>query len=52
MIKVGYVCGDKGHSYFFALGRSIQDNERTMANFTKNYFLILPGLIFVAGLLG
>ena len=52
MIKAGYVRGDKGHPYFFALGRSIQGNERTVANFTKNYFLILPGLIFVAGLLG
>ena len=52
MIKAGYVRGDKGHPYFFALGRSIQGNERTVDNFRKNYFLLLPGLIFVAGLLG
>ena len=52
MIKAGYLRGDKGRPYFFALGRSIQGNERTVANFRKNYFLLLPGLIFVAGLLG
>ena len=44
--------GEKGHPYFFALGRSIQGNERTVDNFRKNYFLILPGIIFIAGLLG
>jgi len=52
MIKAGYIRGDKGHPYFFALGRSIQGNERTVDNFRKNYFLLLPGLIFITGLLG
>jgi len=52
MIKAGSIRGDKGHLYFFALGRSIYNNERTVDNFMRRYFLLLPGMIFVTGLLG
>jgi len=52
MIKAGSLRGDKGRLYFFALGRSIESNERTLANFMRRYFLMLPGMIFVTGLLG
>jgi heavy metal sensor kinase len=35
------------------MGRSIEGNERTVANFMRSYyFLVLPGAIFVTGLLG
>ena len=52
MIKAGSMRGDKGRLYFFALGRSIESNERTLANFMRRYFLLLPGMIFITGLLG
>jgi len=52
MIKAGFLRGDRGRPYFFALGRSIESNERTVANFGRRYFLLLPGMIFITGLLG
>jgi heavy metal sensor kinase len=52
MIKAGSIHGDKGRLYFFALGRSIYNNERTVDNFMRRYFLLLPAMIFVTGLLG
>src|SRR5579863_199248 len=47
MIKAGSMRGDKNRLYFFALGRSIEDNERTVNNFMRRYFFMLPGMIFV-----
>jgi heavy metal sensor kinase len=52
MIKAGYLRGDHGREYFFALGRSIYNNERTVSNFMRRYFLMLPAMIFITGLLG
>ena len=47
MIKAGDVRDDKGQLYFFALGRSSRSNERTVDDFTRSYFLLLPVMIFV-----
>jgi heavy metal sensor kinase len=53
MIKVGSIRGDRGRLFFFALGRAVDTNERTVNNFTRRYyFLLMPGAIFVTGLLG
>jgi heavy metal sensor kinase len=53
MIKVGSIRGDKGRLFFFALGRAIDTNERTVNNFMRQYyFLLMPGAIFVTALLG
>jgi heavy metal sensor kinase len=53
MIKAGSIRGDKGRLYFFAMGRSIEGNQRTVANFMRSYYLlVMPGAIFVTGLLG
>ena len=53
MIKAGSIRGDRGRLFFFALGRAIDTNERTVNNFMRQYyFLLMPGAIFVTGLLG
>jgi len=52
MIKAGAVPDEKGRPYFFAIGRSLEANERTVHAFTRTYFLLLPAMIVVAGLLG
>src|SRR6266436_813810 len=53
MIKAGSVRGDRGRIFFFALGRAIDANERTVNNFMRRYyFLLMPGAILVTGLLG
>lgn len=53
MIRAGAIRGQRGNLYFFAMGRSIEGNQRTVDNFMRSYyFLVLPGAIFVTGLLG
>lgn len=53
MIRAGAIRGQRGNLYFFAMGRSIEANQRTVDNFMRSYyFLMLPGAIFVTGLLG
>jgi heavy metal sensor kinase len=53
MIKAGSIHGDRGRLFFFAVGRAIDANERTVNNFMRQYyFLLMPGAIFVTGLLG
>lgn len=53
MIRCGALRGQRGNLYFFAMGRSIEANQRTVDNFMRSYyFLVLPGAIFVTGLLG
>src|SRR4051812_29250013 len=45
MIKAGAVPDEKGHPYFFAIGRSLEANERTVHDFARTYFFLLPGMI-------
>ncbi len=52
LIKAGAVPDDKGRPYFFALGRSLEANERTISNLTRQYFLWLPAMILVTSFLG
>jgi heavy metal sensor kinase len=52
LIKAGSVPDEQGRPYFFAIGRSLEANERTVHAFTRTYFLLLPAMIVVAGLLG
>jgi len=52
LIKAGAVPGEDGEPYFFALGRSLEANEHTAYAFTRQYFLLLPGLIALTILLG
>jgi heavy metal sensor kinase len=52
MIRVGSIRGDKGRLYFFALGRSIEGNERTVNNLMRRYFILIPGMIALISLLG
>src|ERR1700720_1754078 len=52
LIKAGSVPDEKGRPYFFAIGRSLEANERTVHAFTRTYFLLMPAMIVVAGFLG
>jgi heavy metal sensor kinase len=52
LIKAGALRDNKGHSYFFALGRSLEDNVRTVSGFTRTYFLLLPGMIALTSIAG
>jgi heavy metal sensor kinase len=52
LIKAGRVPDDKGHPYFFAIGRSLAPARTTVQKFTREFFLMLPVMIAVTGLLG
>ncbi|HUA82838.1 MAG TPA: ATP-binding protein [Bryobacteraceae bacterium] len=52
LIKAGKILDDKGRPYFFAIGRSLAPARRTVSDFTRNYFWMLPAMIALSGLLG
>jgi heavy metal sensor kinase len=52
LIKAGAVPDENGQPYFFALGRSLAENEHTVDGFTRTYFLLLPAMIALTGLAG
>ena len=43
---------EKGQEFLLAMGRSLNDNQRVLAQFTRNYFTVLPLVILGSGLLG
>jgi heavy metal sensor kinase len=52
VIKAGRVPDDKGRPYFFAIGRSLAPAHKTVRDFTRNYFWLLPAMITLTGLFG
>jgi heavy metal sensor kinase len=52
MIKAGRIPDDKGRPYFFAIGRSLAPARQTVHDVTQTYFLMLPAMIALTGLLG
>ena len=53
LIKRGWLAGERRRQrYFLAMGRSLRDSRKTVAQLTRLYFLILPGLIALSSLLG
>jgi heavy metal sensor kinase len=51
-IKRGWMAGPRRHHYFLAMGRSLADSQRNVAQLTRDYFLFLPALIALSSLLG
>jgi heavy metal sensor kinase len=49
LIKAGRTPDDHGRPYFIAIGRSLESVQTTVRDFTRAYFLLLPGLIILAG---
>ena len=52
LIKAGKIPDEKGRPYFFAIGRSLAPARKTVSDFTRNYFWMLPAMIALSGLLG
>jgi heavy metal sensor kinase len=52
LIRGGAFMDDKDQTYFVAIGRSLASNQRTIDEFTRDYFILLPLLIFSSVLLG
>jgi heavy metal sensor kinase len=52
MIISGPVMSETHHTYYVAVGRSIENSQKALKEFTRNYFTILPLAIAVSALFG
>jgi heavy metal sensor kinase len=52
LIKAGVMPDEHRKPYFFAIGRSLAGSRRTVQEFNRSYFLFLPVLIALTGILG
>jgi heavy metal sensor kinase len=52
LIEAGILPGENKRPYFLAIGRSLGDARRTVHDFTRSYFLALPGMIAVCTMFG
>ena len=52
LIQSGLMVDLGGHKYYLAIGRAIDQNIKTVRDFTRNYFLVVSIVIVVSGFLG
>lgn len=48
----GPVLSERHHVYYVAIGRPIETNQKTLKEFTRNYFIIWPLAVAVSALFG
>jgi heavy metal sensor kinase len=52
LIKRGWLVGTHRKRYFLAMGRSLADTRKNVAQFTRNYFFFVPSFVLLSGLFG
>ena len=52
MIRSGLMIDERGNKYYLAIGRAIDQNDKVLYDFTRNYFSVVPLVIVLSGLLG
>ena len=52
IIRSGLMIDEKGNRYYLAIGRTIDQNNKVIQDFTLNYFALVPVVIVLSGLLG
>jgi heavy metal sensor kinase len=52
MIRSGLMIDERGNKYYLAIGRAIDQNNKVIRDFTLNYLILVPIVIFLSGLLG
>jgi heavy metal sensor kinase len=52
MIRSGLMVDERGNKYYLAVGRAIDQNNKVIRDFTLNYLILVPIVIFLSGLLG
>src|SRR5579871_5611597 len=52
MIRSGLWVDHDGHKYYLAIGRALDYNDKVIREFTRNYFMLVPLVIVLTGLLG
>lgn len=52
LIRSGLWVDHDGHKYYLAIGRALDYNDKVISDFTRNYFVIVPLVMVLSGLLG
>jgi len=52
MIRSGLMIDERGNRYYLAIGRAIDQNNKVIRDFSLNYLILVPIVIFLSGLLG
>jgi heavy metal sensor kinase len=52
MIHSGLMIDERGNKYYLAIGRAIDQNNKVIRDFSLNYLILVPIVIFLSGLLG
>lgn len=52
LIRSGLMIDETGNKYYLAIGRAIDQNNKVVRDFTRNYFAVVPIVIFLTGVLG
>src|SRR5271155_5469738 len=52
MIRSGLMIDETGNKYYLAIGRPVDQNNRVVRDFTRNYFWVVPFVIGFTGVLG
>jgi heavy metal sensor kinase len=52
MIRSGLMIDERGNKYYLAIGRAIDQNNKVIRDFSLNYLILVPIVIFLSGLLG
>ncbi len=52
LIRSGLMIDETGNRYYLAIGRAIDQNNKVVRDFTRNYFFVVPVVIFLTGVLG
>ncbi len=52
MIRSGLMIDERGNKYYLAIGRAIDQNNKVIRDFSVNYLILVPIVIFLSGLLG
>jgi heavy metal sensor kinase len=52
MIRSGLMIDERGNRYYLAIGRAIDQNNIVIRDFTLNYLILVPIVLFLSGLLG
>ncbi len=52
LIRSGLFIDETGNKYYLAIGRAIDQNNRVVSDFTRNYFAVVAIVIVLTGVLG
>jgi heavy metal sensor kinase len=52
LIRSGLMIDETGNRYYLAIGRAVDQNNRVVRDFTRNYFWVVPIVIVFTGVLG